>query len=147
MIKIFGDLFEFHKQGNPICIPTNSVIDSKGQLVMGAGLAKDAKDRFPELPFILGKLVKENDAQVYYISDYNLFSFPTKHHWKDKGCIKLIEQSALELKQEAENIKENSKIYLPPVGCGLGGLKWFVVQDVLEPILNSDRFVVVIKKF
>lgn len=34
-------------------------------------------------------------------------------------------------------------VAIPRPGCGSGGLQWATVRPVIEPILESDRYVIV----
>lgn len=53
----------------------------------------------------------------------SLVTFPTKHHYRDNSDLDLIMRSAVQLKEIAAKF-QLSKIYLPPVGCGLGKLDY-----------------------
>lgn len=143
MQYIDGDIFEYHKQPNSaICIPTNGIVKRNGELVMGAGMALLAKQKFPELPYRLGRLVKENGLRVEYFPEYRLFAFPTKQNWKENGDIELIRKSAFELDDSVHKLGIK-KVYLPRVGAGLGKLDWREVHKNLNKILDSDRYYLV----
>lgn len=114
-----------------LCIPTNGVTNSKGEAVMGAGIALAVKNMLPNTPILLGQQIKENGNIFQQISD-RLFAFPTKNNWWDKSDIKLIEKSTLELKEYALQ-QPNQTFILPKPGCGVGQLKF---EDVL-PILKQ----------
>lgn len=74
----------------------------------------------------------------------SLVTFPTKHHYRDNSDLDLIMRSAVQLKEIAAKF-QLSKIYLPPVGCGLGKLDYEKqVRLVLNQVLDDDRFVVVL---
>lgn len=136
MIEIVGDIWSSSIQYK--CVTTNGVLRNNGELVMGAGIALQAKQRFPELPARLGKNVSMFGNKPFIFHDIGIISFPTKHHWKDKSDIGLIRQSAEHIVGfvKALSIKE---VALTRCGCGLGGLVWSNVKSVLEPILD-DRF-------
>lgn len=143
MKEIIGNLFDY----SVIVIPTNGIVKADRRLVMGAGVAKEANDKFKDLDLILGKKVKERGNTVHVL-DYEfsttIFSFPTKHHYKDNSDINLIEQSTKRLLTKV-NYLEFNQIYLPKVGCGLGNLDWNEVKPLLERYLD-DRFIVVSKE-
>lgn len=74
----------------------------------------------------------------------SLVTFPTKHHYHDNSDLDLIMRSAVQLKEIAAKF-QLSKIYLPPVGCGLGKLDYEKqVRLLLNQVLDDDRFVVVL---
>ena len=116
---------------------------------MGAGQAKEANQRYA-CDGKLGDYLKQYGNRVFNLGmvqtkngqPYRLISFPTKHSWREKSDIKLIEQSAHQLMEFATKF-ELSRVFLPPAGCGLGGLNWNKdVAPVLEKILDN-RFCVV----
>lgn len=121
-------------------VPTNGVLAANGELVMGAGVALDAKRRFPCLPAALGRLVKAKGNRPFVCVEEGLVSFPTKRHWKDPSDLGLILNSA-RWAQSLANRMRTRTVAMPRVGCGLGGLAWGDVKKVIAPILD-DRFVV-----
>lgn len=143
VLEIIGDLFDY----SVIVIPTNGVVKDDGRLVMGAGVAKQAKDRFRDIDLILGKKVASNGNYVHVIDfefDKIIFSFPTKHHYNESSDIKLIEKSIKQLCNQT-NWCELNEVYLPRVGCGLGNLDWITeVKPLLSGYLD-DRFIIVTK--
>jgi hypothetical protein len=90
-------------------IPTNGVfVTRRGGTtlaVMGAGVARQARDRYPGLVRSFGKLLKTHGNRVHVVDlggkwdDYSKFliTFPTKHHWRDPSDLRLIETSAEQL--------------------------------------------------
>jgi O-acetyl-ADP-ribose deacetylase (regulator of RNase III) len=110
-----------------ICIPTNSTLDKNGRLVMGAGLALQAKRRHPELPLLFGDQIKRHYGFQNYglirceCQSYNIGALQTKTDWRLASSEKLILDSlqVLVLAIEQNNIK---KVALPLLGAGCGGL-------------------------
>jgi hypothetical protein len=139
MLEIKGSIWNFHSPDNWVGVTTNSVIKRNGQAVMGAGIALDASRRFPELPARLAKHLTEGGNHPYIFPQYRIVTIPTKHHWKDKSDIDLIESSCKKLIQCADHF---SKLYIPRLGCGNGGLSWNDVRNRISSILD-DRFIVV----
>lgn len=140
MLENKGDLWSYISDYK--CITTNGIVKSNGELTMGRGIALDAKQRYPDLPKILGEKVKEFGNYPFIVREHKIISFPTKNHWKDKSHIGLIMRSCNELVIIAndENIKS---IVLPQPGCGNGGLLWSEVKPIISKILD-DRFTVLI---
>ena len=149
-----GNLFELDV--DVICILTNGKTDINGNAVMGAGVALQAKRYDPRLPVYLGQLLQAKGNKVHSICNsdkYGMWSFPTKHHWKNPSDLKLIETSckqAMELADEWDHFRmltpltgNHVRIALPRPGCGLGKLDWETqVKPICEKGLD-DRFVVV----
>lgn len=142
MKQTHGNLWDFHGLG-PVCITTNGIIKKDNTLVMGAGIALQAKQRFPKVPGILAELVKVHGNRAFYIVTCRLFSFPTKHDWKDKSDINLIAQSCCDI-VDITNKVGFEQVYLPKPGCANGQLNWDDVNAVISQILD-DRFTVVIQ--
>jgi len=143
-----------------ICIPTNGCVRPTGQLIMGKGMALDAAMKFHSLPTELGRLVRETGNIPHLVLVQNgtknrlLCSFPTKRGfvetkggrvpgWKLPSEMTLIKDSAIRLLRIA-NTTMAQDIYLPAVGCGLGGLEWKEVKALLETIFD-DRFTVCLR--
>lgn len=119
------------------CITTNGIVKKNGELVMGAGIALQAKERYPQLPDLLGSYVKTSGNMVYYLEELNIASFPTKNNWKDKSDIQLIVKSCIQLSAMLENINRYAVLSRP--GCGKGSLDW---EREVKPYISgvlSDR--------
>lgn len=136
-----GNLFDF----NVIVIPTNGIVKTDCRLVMGKGLALKAKQLYTDIDLVLGSEVKYYGNQCYLLTNYDktIISFPTKHHWKEKSDLTLIEKGLTELITIADN-NNLVDIYLPKLGCGNGELNYV---DEVRPLLESyldNRFIVVL---
>lgn len=138
MIETVGDIWTWAAE--VVIIPTNGMVHADGSLVMGAGVAKEAAIRFPEIPKEWGYLVEHHGNNCYLAQNRRLISFPTKYNWRDYSVRSLIERSAHQVVRiaDSQNIKS---LAMPRVGCGLGGLKWVNLKHLLGGILD-DRFVV-----
>ena len=146
MLEVTGDIWDFHRQENWIVIPVNGAVKNNGEAVMGAGLALQAAQRFPELPKELGSWITDSGTNVYW-HGYKTYiiTFPTKHrNWRADSCLGLIEESAWSLKRWNDSAQLPISVYLPRLGCGerTGRLQWSDVKPILEQHLD-DRFTVV----
>lgn len=146
VIERTGDIFK-QPDADAICFTSNGIVDSKGNLVMGAGIALAFKERYPFLPQWIGRQVKKGGNHVYAQStsrispSLTLCSYPTKHHWRDPSDLALIIQSAGEIAALATK-QGWRRVYLTRPGCGLGRLDWeTTVRPAIAPILD-DRFIV-----
>lgn len=143
---VYADLWNL-AHGAVLAITTNGTVKKDGACVMGRGIAREAAEKFPELPYRLGNYLNRYGNRCFNLGiweNYRLVSFPVKHNWWEKADISLIECSARQLVEMA--VKFNwERIFLPRPGCGNGGLKWEQVKPVLENVLD-DRFVVCTKK-
>jgi len=139
MKEVFGNIWDYYNKDCWIVITTNGSIKTDGTAVMGRGIALQAKRRFPELPLALGQSIKENGNVLVQCAIYRLIFFPVKHKWQEKADIKLIEESARELKESLDHTEDAPEhIYMG----GNGGLDWKDVKPILEKCLD-DRFVIV----
>ncbi len=145
---IKGSLWDYHNTyrypNHPsiVCITTNGILNNKKELVMGAGIALTAKQKFPELPKRLGILVGLYGNLPFYLAEENIVSFPTKYDWKDYSDLELIENSAYLIKMMID-LNGWPNIYSPWPGRGMGGRTKEEIQPILEKIWADDRFIIV----
>lgn len=150
------NLFSFPKtEKDAAVVTTNGIVKKNGLAVMGAGIARSARDAFPGIDKELGYNLTVRGNHAYHMGTYpyrhangkesniRILTMPTKHDWRDKSDIQLIQQSCEELMVIA-NMLHLTNIYLPAPGCSNGQLDWeSQVRPVIEPILD-DRFTVVV---
>lgn len=148
ILKTRQDIFYLPLSGEAVCITTNGIVDKNGNAVMGKGIALQAKNLF-HCEALLGSYLKQYGNRCFNLGQYKrdneiftLFSFPTKHHWKEMSDITLICKSAEELIQMCDKFGI-TKCYLPPVGCGNGGLNWEVTVEPWLSMILDDRFIIV----
>ena len=146
MKELKGNIWDYYgKEGYAIGITTNGTIKKDGTAVMGAGVAKEASLKNPDLPERLGTCLSLGGNNFCYL-DKDIFAFPVKHNWWEKADIKLIEKSCKQLMHFLNNpdieFQHIKKFILVRPGCGNGKLKWEDVKAVIEPILD-DRVEVI----
>lgn len=118
--------------------------------VMGAGLAKELKTRFPNScqKFNQDSVIEQKKyfspillPPVYHKSDslfddgIDILFFPTKIHWKNPSKLEYIEKNL----PIALSLLENNfvpSVAFPFLGCGLGGLH---KSDVLKLFLKYQN--------
>lgn len=138
MIEVASDIWDI---GTIKVITTNGIIKKDIRAVMGAGVAKEARDRFPGIDLTLGVMIHNFGNRPHIINlDPIIVSFPTKWHWKEKADIKLIEKSAHNLVKIADALNFTF-VSMPRPGCGNGGLAWEDVRKVIEPILDHRFYI------
>jgi hypothetical protein len=139
IIEAHGDLWEVHAQGYWVAITTNSVIRANGHGVMGAGLAKQAADRFPRLPSLLGTHLRQFGNIPASIPSMRIVTLPTKHHFRTASDLALIQRSLqhIQLILTRERIDQ---LYCPRPGCGLGQLSWVHVRGAIASHVDH-RFI------
>lgn len=141
MRESHGDLWRHHTPATtPVCITTNGTVRSDGACVMGAGVAAQARARFPGVEYLLGDRIRVGGNSVHFLAQHNIITFPVKHHWHEQADLELIELSAMELCDLAD-AHGWKHVALPRPGCGNGRLTWAVVKPVLYML--DDRFEIV----
>jgi len=138
MIEITGNIWTFHRTGW-VAITTNGVVKPDGSAVMGRGVALQAAQRFPDLPYELGMRLRWYGNRVFAFPQYRLYTLPVKHNWWEKANLSLIIVSCRRL---AAVVPWQRDVFLVRPGCGAGGLAWEIVRPAIADILD-DRFVVV----
>ena len=143
MKEVKGNIWEYPSDYK--CITINGALRKNGTGVMGAGIALEAKLRYPDVEKTLGEHIKENNGKVRLcMLGHGLIGFPTKYHFMERNSnLNLIKKSARELNQLKKLLPKKTTIALTRPGCRNGHLKWKVVKPILEKILSSDNFIIV----
>lgn len=139
MTEETGDLWAWLDKA-PLAVTTNGTVNRKGECPMPRGCARQARERFPDLPAILGRQLAAYGNHVCELG-HGLLSFPVEEHWLERPDPRLIARSAAELRAIADE-RGWTRVVLPRPGCGGGGLEWREVRELLAPHLD-DRFLVV----
>lgn len=107
--------------------------------VMGKGIAKEFKDREPEMFAQYKILCDRGELRPGLLWLWRgqrnwVLNFPTKIHWRNPSRLEWIE---LGLQKFVANFKnqEIREISFPRLGCGNGGLDWRDVQPLMEKYL------------
>lgn len=148
MIELTGDIWEAHALGHWIAITTNPIVNARGELVMGRGVAQQAAERCRGLAKTLGTWA--TTVGGFYpaaVAEHRIITFTVKRHWRERAIPSLIERSAIQIKTLALGLQpfcpKILPLYMVRPGCGNGGLRWEDVRPLLEPIFNSVDFIVV----
>ena len=148
ILQTSTDIFYLPKTSEAVGITTNGITDKNGNAVMGRGIALQAKNLF-HCEAKLGQYLKTYGNRCFNLGQYKrgneiftLFSFPTKHHWKEDSDITLICKSAEQIMQMCDKFGI-TKCYLPPVGCGNGNLNWKTTVEPWLSMILDDRFIIV----
>jgi len=110
--------------------------------VMGVGVAKKFKQKYPEMfmDYVKKCTAKEVTIGKLYLypisSDRLIINFPTKNHWRYRSRIKYIEAGLKDFINHYKDWKITS-IAFPQLGCGNGGLKWSEVKPLMEKYLGN----------
>lgn len=107
--------------------------------VMGAGLAKGVKDRWPMTFKYYRQLYLEGRLAVDQLwvhkgdQSPRVVLFPTKIHWRHPSQLEWVDAN---LQTLAERCRAHSieSVAIPPVGCGLGGLTF---EEQVYPLIEQ----------
>jgi hypothetical protein len=136
MNEITGDLWEHYGKPNTIvCITTNGVVKTNGEVVMGRGCAAEAARRFPGIRRVIGDHIRESGNTLFEPTP-GVYTFPVKHKWWEVADPLLIATSTRVLREIAE-IRSDVTFILPRPGCGNGRLKWEMVKPLLEGLPDN----------
>lgn len=136
MREVSGDLWKY--PADIRIITTNGTVKSNGDAVLGRGCARQAVERYPQLPHVLGKSIRERGNHVRYFPKYDLIAFPVKHAWFQAANIDLIIRSVQEL---LKLIRLDITYAMVRPGCGNGQLSWMRVRPHIK--ILPDNVVIV----
>lgn len=135
-----------YKTGNMFNSDANYFVNPVNLMgTSGKGLALEVKRRYPKSERIYQAICKSGEFDIGDIlqvptgDDKFILFFPTKKHWKDPSEYEYIERGLDSLKYRCQDIPKNSIVAVPQLGCGLGGLKWDKVHDLIRQNLNDVR--------
>jgi O-acetyl-ADP-ribose deacetylase (regulator of RNase III) len=127
--------------GNLLMAKTEALVNTVNCVgFMGKGIALQFKKAFPDNFRAYEQACRAGRVQpgrMFVFLTGAMFNpkliinFPTKRHWKGNSRMEDIESG---LKALIEEVKERNirSIAIPPLGCGLGGLKWSNVRSMIE---------------
>jgi O-acetyl-ADP-ribose deacetylase (regulator of RNase III) len=111
--------------------------------VMGAGLAAQVKHTFPVIFREYKDACQRGGLRIGFVIAHPtgthpryIISFPTKQHWRDPSKLEWIDRGLMSLRQTVEELNIRS-VAIPPLGCGLGGLAWPDVRELIDKRLGE----------
>jgi len=108
--------------------------------IMGRGIALQFRNAFPENFEFYRSACRRGEVTPGRVLIFDrgietnprfILNFPTKRHWRDASRMEDIEVGLRSLLEEAIRLRIRS-MAVPPLGCGLGGLKWSEVRPSIE---------------
>ena len=128
MIIKIGNIFDSHSK------TLVNTVNCVG--IMGKGIARDFKDKYPLMFKDYVQRCKAGDIKPghpYYYSDLcgtSIINFPTKDHWRSPSKLSYIVDGLNWFRENYEELGITS-IAFPPLGCGNGGLTWALVGPIM----------------
>lgn len=120
-----------------------NTVNTKG--VMGKGVALQFKRAFPEnfkayrAACAAGR-VRLGEMFVFDSGRMDrpryIINFPTKDHWRSRSRLSDIDAGLADLRRVLTELQIDS-VAVPPLGCGLGGLRWDDIRPRIEAALSA----------
>jgi O-acetyl-ADP-ribose deacetylase (regulator of RNase III) len=128
-------------RGNLIEADVEALVNSVNcEGYMGKGIALQFKKAFPENFKSYQRACRAGEVQPGRMHVYStgtmtnpryIINFPTKRQWRAKSRLEDIRAGLRALVEEVR-ARAISSIAVPPLGCGLGGLRWGEVKPIIE---------------
>ena len=118
-----------------------------GDYTLGAGIAKQFVDVY-NMRFKLHKNYpipdgcKNTDIGQALLID-NVFNLVTKARVYHKPVYETLYDSLIDMRDQCE-VLDITKIAMPHIGCGLDGLDWFIVKDIIEEVFEDTDIEILI---
>jgi hypothetical protein len=139
-----GDMWTAYQTADLFLITTNSTLRRDGALVMGRGIARQARDRFPRLDKALGQQVLSlcgNQGEYGLLvsprwPEAKLGTFQVKFHFRQPASLELIQRSTTALHAWCvENPEATVALNFP--GIGNGRLPRTAVLPILQQLPDT----------
>lgn len=135
-----GDMFEDNVIARYVALvnPINCIG------VMGKGLAKQFRARYRGNYVAYVEACEKENVVPGHMFVYEapswcqqplIINFPTKDHWRDKSELWMIEEGMKDLVRVLKRYSVRT-VAIPALGCGLGGLPWDKVREIIERHLS-----------
>ncbi len=137
-----GDMLAHLGECDFAYLTTNSIVKKDGRLVMGRGIAQQARDKYKDLDKAFGKAILERKS---HFKEYSLLEneeypqlrgFQVKLGWWEEACMDLITNSTNELSTYAVNHKDEI-LFLNFPGVGNGKLSMEDVMPIVEQLPSN----------
>ena len=130
-----------HAKGNLLTADAEALVNTVNCAgYMGKGIALQFKQAFPDNFKAYEKACHAHEVQPgrmfifetgSMVNPRYIINFPTKRHWRGKSRVEDIESGLKALMGDVKRLGIRS-IAVPPLGSGLGGLDWNVVQPMIR---------------
>ena len=109
------------------CIPISGARTGDGAAIMDSGVALEAKKRFRDIEYDLGRLLASRGNHVHELRP-GLLSFPIKQYQWSSVSLEIVQRSANELR----GLVGDAKTLLPRPAHGEANVPWEQVAKVLS---------------
>ena len=134
-------------RGNLLLAKADAIVNTVNTVgVMGKGIALQFSKAFPENlvayqrackdgSVAIGKMLVQETSSLERSLPRYIINFPTKKHWKQPSKLEYVEEGLNALVEELKRLGVRS-VAVPPLGCGLGGLRW---SEVLPRLIEAAQ--------
>lgn len=135
-----GNMWSVLREVHHFLITTNSTVKANGELVMGAGIAKQARDNYPGLAAMFGGTLQlwypDGKAGCVLYADNTFGMFQVKYDWKQPADLDLIQYSTDQLKEHALKAPhQRFALNFPGIACG--GLPYEQVKPIVDALPDN----------
>jgi len=130
-----------YKKGNIFESGAEAIVNTVNCVgVMGRGLALQCKVLYPKNYEAYRSACDAGEVRIgkMFVCDMQrqtnpkyIINFPTKRHWRFPSKMEYITKGLSDLAGTIRRIGVKS-VAIPPLGCGLGGLDWNKVRQLIE---------------
>lgn len=134
------------KKGNLITEDAEALVSTVNcEGYMGKGVALQFKKAFPANYDAYHKACKHGHVSpgkmfVFQtgrmVNPKYIINFPTKRNWRQSSRLEDIKSGLDDLVKVIQDLRIHS-IAIPPLGCGLGGLRWYEVRPLIESAIDN----------
>ena len=135
-----------YKRGDLLCEPAEALVNTVNCVgASGRGIALQFEKKFPDNHKAYLRACGSGALQLGTVHVFQrerlenpryIINFPTKNHWREKSTLESI-ASGLSALEEAIIKYRIASVAIPPLGCGLGGLDWTLVREMISERLSS----------
>lgn len=123
------------------CITTNSFVKNNGALVMGAGIAKTVRNRFPGIDKQIGQAIVDRCGNLgiyHFLLGNKICAFQVKQMFNNPANTDLIKGAVVVMGAHARSMPDKLFALNFP-GIGNGKLAYEDVRPLLEPLPDNVR--------
>ena len=137
------DLFDIDPLGD---LNTHYVQCISADFGMGKGIAVEFNKRFDMKNKVIEKYGQGNYDTVgkcIYVDDIPVLNLVTKVRYWNKPSYSTIETALFNLRKTAE-LNNIHQLAMPRIGCGLDGLEWDKVKNIISDIFNDSNIDIIV---
>ena len=128
-----GNMWNIWDETQHFIFTGNSFIKMNGALVMGRGIAKEVRDKFPGIDHAIGTVIHNHLGKYGVILGSKIGVFQVKYNFADQADLDLISYSVSKLTVMASE-KPQERFDMNYPGIGNGKLNRELVEPLLAPL-------------